>query len=108
TNDIIPRKSQKSNATETLNPDMVESSAFHLGLIFIAILIGWFMQQFIGMFVNGIPLFPLAMIGGLIVNAIIVRTKFKDSMDKNTFNRIQGLALDFLVLGAVASIQIPV
>ncbi|WP_342389178.1 sodium/glutamate symporter [Salinicoccus bachuensis] len=106
--DLINIENQKLNSKGTLNPDMVEGYAFHLGLISIAVIIGWFIQQFVTLFVTGIPLFPLAMIGGLIVNAIIMRTKYSVTIDKHTLNRIQGLALDFLVLGAVASIQIPV
>lgn len=106
--DVIPSKEQKTSSVNTLNPDLVEGFAFHMGLISIAILIGWFFQQFIALYVPGIPLFPLAMIGGLIVNLAISKTKYTDLVDKNTLNRIQGLALDFLILGAVASIQIPI
>ncbi|CAM4132480.1 sodium/glutamate symporter [Jeotgalicoccus halotolerans] len=108
TEDIIPVDKQTANSVETVNPDMIESTAFHIGLIGIAIILGWFMQQVLNIFVTGIPLFPLAMIGGLIVNAVIMRTKYSITVDKKTLNRIQGVALDFLILGAVASIQIPV
>lgn len=106
--DVIPLNNQKSSSVNTLNPDLVEGFAFHAGLISIAILLGWFMQQAIAVFVPGIPLFPMAMIGGYIINMIISRTKYFEMIDVNTMNRIQGIALDFLVLGAVASIQIPI
>lgn len=106
--DVIPLNNQKSSSVNTLNPDLVEGFAFHSGLISIAILLGWFMQQAIAVFVPGIPLFPMAMIGGYIINMIISRTKYFEMIDVNTMNRIQGIALDFLVLGAVASIQIPI
>lgn len=106
--DVIPLNNQKSSSVNTLNPDLVEGFAFHSGLISIAILLGWFMQQAIAVFVPGIPLFPMAMIGGYIINIIISKTKYFEMIDVNTMNRIQGIALDFLVLGAVASIQIPI
>lgn len=106
--DVIPLNNQKSSSVNTLNPDLVEGFAFHAGLISIAILLGWFMQQAIAVFVPGIPLFPMAMIGGYIINIIISKTKYFEMIDVNTMNRIQGIALDFLVLGAVASIQIPI
>src|SRR5699024_1676245 len=77
-------------------------------LISIAILIGWFIQKGVVMFVPGVPLFPLAMIGGLVINLLISRTKYNEMIDINTLNRIQGIALDFLIIGAVASIQIPI
>ncbi|WP_088052540.1 sodium/glutamate symporter [Virgibacillus dakarensis] len=43
--DVIQAKEQKPNSLNTLNPDLVESFAFHAGLISIAILIGWFMEK---------------------------------------------------------------
>lgn len=107
-NDIIPVNEQKSNSINTLNPDLVEGFAFHMGLIAIAVLIGWFIQKAITIYVPGIPLFPLAMIGGLLVNIVISKTKYIDMIDTNTFKRIQGFALDFLIIGAVASIKIPI
>ena len=106
--DIIPKEEQKPNAVNTINPDMVESFAFHIGIISIAILIGWFMQKLIVQFVPGVPLFPLAMIGGFLINLVLSRTKYMDMIDVNTMNRIQGTALDFLIVGAVASIKVPI
>lgn len=106
--DVIPSEKQTVSSVNTLNPDLVEGFAFHMGLIAIATLIGWFMQKAITVYVPGIPLFPLAMIGGLLVNMIISRTKYMEMIDLNTFKRIQGFALDFLIIGAVASIKIPI
>ncbi|MBM7587307.1 ESS family glutamate:Na+ symporter [Bacillus pakistanensis] len=103
----IPQE-KKANSYNTINADVVESFGFHFALIFIAVLIGWGLQQLISPFITGVPLFPLAMIGGLVVNIILSKTKFYELIDKNTLNRIQGLALEFLIVGAVASIKIPV
>lgn len=106
--DVIPLDKRKVSSVNTLNPDLVEGFAFHMGLIAIATIIGWFMQKIITVYVPGIPLFPLAMIGGLLVNMVISRTKYIDMIDMETFKRIQGFALDFLIIGAVASIKIPI
>jgi glutamate:Na+ symporter, ESS family len=103
----IPQE-KMANSYNTINEDVVESFGFHFALIFIAVLIGWGLQQLISPFIAGVPLFPLAMIGGLVVNIVLSKTKFHDLIDKNTLNRIQGLALEFLIVGAVASIKIPV
>ena len=56
----------------------------------------------------GLPLFPFAMIGGWLLNAIMQRTSLRDLLDRNIFQRIQGMALEILVVGAMASIKIPV
>lgn len=103
----IPQE-KTANSYNTINEDVVESFGFHLALIFIAVLIGWGLQQLISPFINGVPLFPLAMLGGLAINIVISKTKFYDLIDKHTLNRIQGLALEFLIVGAVASIKVPV
>lgn len=106
--DAIPVNKQTASSKNTLNPDLVDGFAFHMGLLSIAVIIGWFLQKIITIYVPGIPLFPLAMIGGLLVNMVISRTKYMDLIDIETFKRIQGFALDFLIIGAVASIKIPI
>ncbi len=107
--DLIPPSKRKANSIGTLNNDLIESYAFHLALVGIAILIGWIMQVLIEKYVRiEMPLFPMAMIGGLIVQLIISKTEFVQAIDVHTFQRIQGMALDFLIASAVASISIPV
>ena len=107
--DIIPVSQRKANSVGTLNNDLVESYAFHLALVGIAILIGWIIQALIENYIGiEMPLFPMAMIGGLIVQLIISKTEFAKTIDVQTFHRIQGMALDFLIASAVASISIPV
>lgn len=105
--DLIPIHEQKSSSMETIKSNVVEGYAFHFSLISIAILIGWVLQKFIGQFITGFPLFPMAMIGGLFVNIIIQKTSFRDAVNIDTFRRIQGFALDFLIVAAVATIKIP-
>ncbi|PAB59609.1 sodium/glutamate symporter [Anaeromicrobium sediminis] len=107
--DIIPQSEQQAAAVTTINKDVVESFAFHGSLISIAIFIGWILQKQIASALNiGMPLFPMAMIGGLIVQLAIAKTKIADAVDVRTLQRIQGLALEFLIIGAIASIKVPV
>ncbi|MCT4619158.1 MAG: hypothetical protein N4A62_07195 [Marinisporobacter sp.] len=107
--DIIPQSKLKPAAMTTINKDIVESFAFHGSLIAIAIFIGWILQKQIAAGLNiGMPLFPMAMIGGLIVQVIISKTEFADAIDVGTLHQIQGLALEFLIIGAIAAIKVPV
>ena len=101
----------EASAYMTVSQDVVEPFAFHLGIIGIAILIGrlivWGFGQVFGY--SGLPLFPFAMIGGWIINAIAQRVPLlRDLFDRKTFQRIQGMALEILVTCAMASISIPV
>ncbi|MGI5963747.1 MAG: hypothetical protein ACOX7N_08550 [Lawsonibacter sp.] len=94
----------------SISQDVVEPFAFHLGIIGISILIGRAFVWGFGVVFNytGLPLFPFAMIGGWIINAIVQRTSLRDLFDRGIFQRIQGMALEVLVVGAMASIKIPV
>lgn len=104
--DVIPYEKREASSVGTFNPDIVEGFAFHAGILGGAIAIGWVLQQFVDQFIHGIPLFPMAMLGGLIINMLIVNTKFFKMIDMATFGRMQGIALDFLIVGAVASVKV--
>ena len=108
--EIFPDGQREPSSYATVSQDVVEPFAFHLGVIGISILIGrmvvWAFGAIFGY--TGLPLFPFAMIGGWIINGIVQRTPLRDLFDRSIFQRIQGMALEILVVGAMASIKIPV
>ena len=107
--DLIPRSEQATASRVTVNKDVVEPMAFHLALISIAIFIGWIILYVLkGLTGLKLPLFPMAMIGGLIVQLVISRTRFADAVDVGSLQRIQGLALELLIVAAIATIKVPV
>lgn len=107
--EIYPENEREAAAFSTVSQDVIEPFALHMGVIGIAILFGWFTVQSVQMiFDYSLPLFPFAMIGGWIINAVIQRTALRDLFDRAIFQRIQGMALEILVVGAMASISIPV
>ncbi len=106
---LIPGEHRYSISTATVSPEAIEPLAFHLGIIGIAILIGYVMLagiQSVHPILKSFPLFPLAMIGGLIVQAGAAPLNVAQYFDRDTFDRILGLSLDVLVLTAIASIRI--
>lgn len=106
--DILPESRRTSTGRTAFSSDLVHSLTYHAALIAIAVLIGWVLQYFIELAVPGMPLFPLAMIGGGIVQAVINRTPLRNTVDTASLRTIQGIALDVLIVSAVASIQLPV
>jgi ESS family glutamate:Na+ symporter len=56
--------------------------------------------------VESIPLFPLCMIGGLLIQSFLNATKLAPLVDRGQIDRIGGASLDFLVVSAVATIQL--
>ena len=108
--EVFSEGQREPAAHMTISQDVVEPFAFHMAVIGIAVLIGraivWGFGKVFGY--AGLPLFPFAMIGGLIINQIAQRTSLKDMFDRKIFQRIQGMALEVLVIGAMASIKVPV
>ncbi|MBN2245022.1 MAG: sodium:glutamate symporter [Candidatus Aminicenantes bacterium] len=108
---LIPKPERFSIATATVASEAIEPLTFHFSIIAIAVSIGWAMLsglQFIHREFDKFPLFPLAMIGGLIIQKISIVTKIDKYFDKNTFDRILGFALDILVISAIATIKLDV
>jgi len=107
--EIFPEGAREPAAYATVSQDVVEPFALHLGVIGISVLIGWiFVWTFRRVFNYALPLFPFAMIGGWILNSVIQRTTLRDLFERGTFQRIQGMALEILVVSAMASISIPI
>ena len=57
---------------------------------------------------TGFPLFPLCMIGGVLLQLFAQKTHTDRLIDHAQMQRISGAALDFLVVSAVATIQLSV
>lgn len=117
---IYPVDERPAAGRQTVIADSVDSLALHLALIGIAILIGYLIKQFLvvveahipGMekhaVMRAFPLFPLCMIGGLIVQCGVSRLGKVNFVDHGLMQRIAGTALDFLVVAAVSTIRLEV
>jgi ESS family glutamate:Na+ symporter len=121
---VIPVEKTYSIAKATVSPESIEPFAFHVALVFIAMLFGYIIDDFLkilGIFLSSstginvlataldaVPTFPLTMIGGVILQILLNYIGISTIIDRNTIERIQGVALDFLVVSAIASISIPV
>ena len=106
---------------QTVHADSVDSLAFHASFVGVAIFIGYLLKQiliaihFVSPFwlqklnvLNSFPLFPLCMLGGLLVQVILNRTNKQMLLDHHLMQRVSGAALDFLVVAAVATIKLEV
>lgn len=102
--------------------ESIEPLSLHLALIGAGIGVGYIiLQGLIGLetlilipfnvegIMEFVPLFPLAMIGGIIVQ-IVYRKIFsgKLTIDRNQINRLQGVSLDFLILASLGSLSLQV
>lgn len=107
--DLYAGEEQPVGSKVTINPDVIDSFGFHAALISIAVFIGWVLNSLLKTYIHfSVSWFVTAMIGGLIVQLVIGKTKWNACIDKETMARIQGISLEFLVAGAVASVNIPI
>jgi ESS family glutamate:Na+ symporter len=117
---LYPVEKRPSAGQQTVSADSIDSVALHLAIIGIAIFIGYSIKvilmaienQFFGdaevKLFAGFPLFPLCMIGGLIVQLVMSRSPGISPVDHKLMQRLGGTALDFLVVAAISTIRIEV
>ena len=116
---VIPKGDRPSAGKLTVSADAIDSLTLQLVFIGAAVLIGWLIQlglkqigsasgsETLGKILNSFPLFPLCMLGGLAVQFFEDRFDKHDLVDHGLTRRIQGTALDFIVVAAIAVINIP-
>ena len=109
-----------SAGLQTVFCDSIDSLAFHVALVGLAVLAGFgilkglqhleilLLPQAKIRLLKGFPLFPLCMIGGVLLQLFLNKVKLGDLVDKTQMQRLSGASLDFLVVAAVATIQLKV
>ncbi len=118
---IIEPEDRPATGKMTTEPESIEPLALHIAIIGVAILVGKGILEALiylenitwGAWTNTevfthLPLFPLAMIGGVIIQLLIDKTEKFTLVNRKMVLRIQGLALDFLIVSAMATLSLTV
>lgn len=118
---IVDPEDRKSYGKLSVNPESIEPLALHVGVIAIAILLGFGMLEGLLWIENAtwgrsgefaiikyLPLFPLAMIGGVIVQILLDKFDKNNLVSRGMITRVQGLALDFLIVSAIGTLSLQV
>ncbi|MCC5951090.1 MAG: sodium:glutamate symporter [Acidimicrobiia bacterium] len=105
----------------TASVPTIDPLSVHIGLVALAIGIGWLLLEGLRRIESALwggddgvqvlaflPLFPLAMLGGVAVQLVVDRTGRTDLIDRALVNRITGLALDMLIIAALATLSLAV
>lgn len=80
-----------------------------MALLSVAVLLGWLISKALKLSLHfTMAWFTAPMLAGLLVQLLLNRTKWADIVDKPTMSHIQGISLEFLVAGAVASVNVSV
>jgi len=105
---------------QTVSAESIDSLALHLAIIGIAVLIGYGLKQglvFVESFfptmaeykiLQGFPLFPLCMMGGLFIQIFLEKWSRISPIDHSLMQRLSGTALDFLVVAAISTIRLDI
>ncbi|MDZ4199406.1 MAG: sodium/glutamate symporter [Kiritimatiellia bacterium] len=109
--ELVWQKQQELKPTDPLS--------IHLAITGMAIGIGWIFQRLLvgleaATWARGggvevmrfIPLFPLAMLGGVLVQVVMDRTGTSHHINRRMMNRISGSALDFTIVAALGTLSI--
>lgn len=116
---IYRRDKQPAAGRQTVHSDTADSLALHISLIGIAVLIGYGLKELLILadtitpasfqelnIMQSLPLFPLCMIGGVLLQLFLRKTRLDMLADHGQMQRVTGAALDFLVVAAIASIRL--
>lgn len=108
----------------TSRPASVEPLSLHMAIMAVAILIGWLMLEALRWVERAtyaqvmldantpleifayVPLFPMALLGGVVLQLVANAAGVGHLIDPQMMLRIQGWALDFLVISAIATLSI--
>ena len=116
---IVKKDKRKSAGKLTTSPESIEPLTLHFAYIAMSILIGvgileifkwieattWGAATDVFLF-KYVPLFPLAMIGGIIVQIILDKKDPYNTINKELISRIQGYALDILIVSALSTLNL--
>jgi len=111
---LIPVDKQKSSGRITISSISIDPMAFHLSLVLIASIIGYYITQYFKIFSSSlgykvsIPVFCTALLGGYIVNKTLNKTGAYKYTDRNSIRRVQGTSTDFLMISGIGSLNLAV
>ena len=116
---LFEKDEQTHAATMTVRPASIEPLAIHFGVVALAVLVGQVILSSLQALEQAlwidtvelfehIPLFPLAMLGGVLVQLVIDRFDHTGVVDRRMMMRIQGLSLDVLIVTALATLSLEV
>lgn len=114
---LFAKDEQYTAGTLTSRPSSIEPLSLHVAFVAVAILVGvvilegiqWIEQMLWADTVEllaYVPLFPVAMIGGIFVQLALNKVGYGHLIDPGIMLRIQGLALDLLIVAALATISL--
>jgi len=118
---IVDFDARESAGKITTKPESIEPLSLHFAYVGVAIGIGYLILRALQLIeeltwgrttgvylLEHIPLFPFAMIGGIVLQLFLDRFDIYQTLDRDLMMRIQGLSLDILIVSAIATLSLGV
>lgn len=118
---IIDKSQRQPAGYQITTSASIDVLSLTVSVIGLAILIGWILLEGLVLlealtwgrlwntaFMSYVPLFPMAMLGGLITQRLFARFGADDVIDRGLVVHVQGWSLDFLIVAALASLSLTV
>lgn len=116
---LVAKEHRRPATGLTVQSSSIESLSLHFGLLAAAVLVGWLLlsglQWIEGQLWAGtieifaaVPLFPMAMIGGILVQIGIQTFDKQEIVDRMMIERLQGFSLDALIAAALGTLALDV
>lgn len=108
---ILPKENRKTTATVITSSSVLDPSAFQLMIVGTVIGLSHILRVAIIKvipFWSKIPLYTMCLLVGAILGIALSKTKYNQYIDRKTMKRISGTALEYMIVSAVATIQISV
>jgi glutamate:Na+ symporter, ESS family len=117
--DLDDREGEAATRTADDATKATDPLSVHLGFVAIAIGIGWLLlrgleaievatwggEDGLELLVH-LPLFPMAMLGGVLLQLLLDRTRRDHVVDRRLVNRISGAALDLIIVAALGTLSL--
>ncbi len=116
---LAEHENREEPVRNSISDQAIEPLSIHLGLVAVAIGLGWLILQALVHIESAlliplgwpelfshVPLFPLAMIGGVILQSLSGRLGYSKLIDRTLMNRISGSALDILIVAALGALSL--
>ena len=107
-NELYTTDEQKKEDTKlAISGKVIDNFTFHAAILAIAVFLGWVATYLLKTYLNfSVSWFVTAMFAGGLVQLVLNKTKWGAAVDSKAYSRVQGISLDFLVAGAVASLNL--
>jgi len=108
---FVPSDQRQSVGREITSPEAASTFVFNFGIMGVAVLCGHLIH--FGIIAAAPPLqfmpkFPFVLIGGIIVQSLLQRTRLDAYVDRGTVESISGFALDTLIVASLMAIDLAV